>query len=590
MKEFVKTMLAVICGFVVLRILRILLFLVFLGSALMSGTSTLPRQGVLDLDMSAFTLTEQSQEVPFPSTAGLMSFDMLPVVGMHDAVSALRTAASDPGVKYVLLRADGMAAGMAHVEELRAALAEFRRSGKAVIAYTENPGNGSYYLASVADKIYMGSQHGGNAMLIGLSAQLTFVKDLLDKVGVHVQLIRHGKYKSAGEMFIRSGASPENREQNQVMVNSCWKVFSSAIAQARGISEETFNGLVDNLSLVQPEDFQYCGLVDELVDHEALLEKLCTLAQVDKAEKLGLMPFADYVMSKVVEMPGRNNVAVIYADGEIVEGKEYGMVAGDRFVKIIDEVRKDNTVKAVVLRVNSPGGSVSASVKIRTALDLLQKEKPLVASYGDYAASGGYWISNGCQKIYSDATTLTGSIGVFSMIPEFTGVTKKLGVAMESVGSNKHSDMFSLMRPFDNAELAYMQASVEDIYESFVNLVATSRNMDPARVDEIAQGRVWTGADALQIGLVDEIGTLEDAIAYAAALADFHSSDEYKVVGYPKPLTLFEEFMMSFGQTPQEPYVLADTPFAGIAKAAQSLTKEQPSAVYARLPYMLEIR
>ena len=590
MKEFVKTMLAVICGFVVLRILRILLFLVFLGSALMSGTSTLPRQGVLDLDMSTFTLTEQSQEVPFPSTAGLMSFDMLPVVGMHDAVSALRTAASDPGVKYVLLRADGMAAGMAHVEELRAALAEFRRSGKAVIAYTENPGNGSYYLASVADKIYMGSQHGGNAMLIGLSAQLTFVKDLLDKVGVHVQLIRHGKYKSAGEMFIRSGASPENREQNQVMVNSCWKVFSSAIAQARGISEETFNGLVDNLSLVQPEDFQYCGLVDELVDHEALLEKLCTLAQVDKAEKLGLMPFADYVMSKVVEMPGRNNVAVIYADGEIVEGKEYGMVAGDRFVKIIDEVRKDNTVKAVVLRVNSPGGSVSASVKTRTALDLLQKEKPLVASYGDYAASGGYWISNGCQKIYSGATTLTGSIGVFSMIPEFSGVTKKLGVAMESVGSNKHSDMFSLMRPFDNAELAYMQASVEDIYESFVNLVATSRNMDPARVDEIAQGRVWTGADALQIGLVDEIGTLEDAIAYAAALADFHSSDEYKVVGYPKPLTLFEEFMMSFGQTPQEPYVLADTPFAGIAKAAQSLTKEQPSAVYARLPYMLEIR
>ncbi|MBO5596781.1 MAG: signal peptide peptidase SppA [Bacteroidales bacterium] len=590
MKEFVKTMLAVICGFVVLRILRILLFLVFLGSALMSGTSTLPRQGVLDLDMSAFTLTEQSQEVPFLSTAGLMSFDMLPVVGMHDAVSALRTAASDPGVKYVLLRADGMAAGMAHVEELRAALAEFRRSGKAVIAYTENPGNGSYYLASVADKIYMGSQHGGNAMLIGLSAQLTFVKDLLDKVGVHVQLIRHGKYKSAGEMFIRSGASPENREQNQVMVNSCWKVFSSAIVQARGISEETFNGLVDNLSLVQPEDFRYCGLVDELVDHEALLEKLCTLAQVDKAEKLGLMPFADYVMSKVVEMPGRNNVAVIYADGEIVEGKEYGMVAGDRFVKIIDEVRKDNTVKAVVLRVNSPGGSVSASVKIRTALDLLQKEKPLVASYGDYAASGGYWISNGCQKIYSDATTLTGSIGVFSMIPEFSGVTKKLGVAMESVGSNKHSDMFSLMRPFDNAELAYMQASVEDIYESFVNLVATSRNMDPARVDEIAQGRVWTGADALQIGLVDEIGTLEDAIAYAAALADFHSSEEYKVVGYPKPLTLVEEFMMSFGQTPQEPYVLADTPFAGIAKAAQSLTKEQPSAVYARLPYMLEIR
>lgn len=586
-------MLAVICGFIVLRILRILLLLVFLGSALASGKPSLPREGVLDFDMSAFSLAEQSQEAQMPQGMDLLSlgsFDMIPVVGMHDAVVALRAAASDPGVKYILLRADEMSMGMSQVEELRAALAEFRRSGKAIIAYTENPGNGSYYLATVADKIYMGSQHGGNATVIGLSARLIFLKDLLDKVGLHMQLIRHGKYKSAGEMYIRSTASPENREQYQVLISSCWKAFSSAIAQARGISVETFNQLVDDLALVQPEDFLYCGLVDELVDHEALIEKLCTLAQVEKVEKLGLMPFADYVSARVHEMPGSNNVAVIYADGEIVEGKEYGQVAADRFVQVIDQVRKDKTIKAAVLRVNSPGGSVSASVKIRTALDLLQKEKPLVASYGDYAASGGYWISNGCQKIYTDATTLTGSIGVFSMIPEFSAVTKKVGVGVESVGSNKHSDMFSLMRPFDKDELAYMQASVEDIYESFVNLVATSRDMEPARVDEIAQGRVWTGVDALEIGLVDEIGTLEDAIAYAAALADFHSSDDYKVVSYPQPLTIMEELLMSFGQGSEEPAILADTPFAGIAKAAKELTKEQPSAVYARLPYMLEIR
>lgn len=593
MKEFVKTMLAVICGFIVLRILRILLLLIFLGSALATGKPSLPREGVLDFDMSAFTLAEQSQEAQMPQGMDLLSmgsFDMNPIVGMHDAVLALRAAASDPGVKYLLLRADEMSMGMSQVEELRAALAEFRRSGKAIIAYTENPGNGSYYLSTVADKIYMGSQHGGNATVIGLSARLIFLKDLLDKVGLHMQLIRHGKYKSAGEMYIRSTASPENREQYQVLINSCWKAFSSAIAQSRGISEETFNQLVDNLALVQPEDFLYCGLVDELVDHEALIEKLCTLAQVEKVEKLGLIPFADYVSARVQEMPGQNNVAVIYADGEIVEGKEYGQVAADHFVQVIDQVRKDKTIKAVVLRVNSPGGSVSASVKIRTALDLLQKEKPLVASYGDYAASGGYWISNGCQKIYTDATTLTGSIGVFSMIPEFSAVTKKVGVGVESVGSNKHSDMFSLMRPFDKDELAYMQASVEDIYESFVNLVATSRDMEPTRVDEIAQGRVWTGVDALEIGLVDEIGTLEDAIAYAAALADFHSSDEYKVVSYPQPLTMMEELLMSFGKGPEEPAILADTPFAGIAKAAKELTKEQPSAVYARLPYMLEIR
>lgn len=589
MKEFVKTILAVICAFVILRLLRGLLFLIFLGSALASGGgSSLPRNGILDLDLSAFTLGEQSQDSTAPDLMS-GSFDMTPVVGLHDAVQALRTASTDPGVQYILLRADEASLDIAGAEELRLALAEFRTGGKAIVAYTENPGNGSYYLASVADKIYMGSQHGGTYQLIGLSGRMLFLKDLLDKVGVHVQLIRHGKYKSAGEMFIKSAASPENREQNQVMINSSWKALCSVMAEARGLTEDQLNALVDNLALNFPEDFLKEGLVDELVDHEALLDKLCTLSQVDNSAKLKLIPFADYVSNKVKNVPGSTQVAVIYADGEIVEGREVKDIAADRFVQVIDEVRKDKNVKAVVLRVNSPGGSVSASVKIRTALDLLQKEKPLVASYGSYAASGGYWISNGCQKIYSDATCLTGSIGVFSMIPEFSAVSKKVGVGVETIGSNKHSDMFSLMRPFDTAELAYMQASVEDIYELFVNLVASSRGMEPARVDEIAQGRVWTGADALEIGLVDEIGTLEDAISYAAALADLHSSDEYSVVGYPKPLTFMEELLMSFGKT-QEPSILADTPFAGMEKGLEALKSQNTGLIYARLPYALEIR
>ncbi|MBQ6952801.1 MAG: signal peptide peptidase SppA [Bacteroidales bacterium] len=589
MKEFVKTILAVICAFIILRLLRGLLFLIFLGSALASGGgSSLPRNGILDLDLSAFTLGEQSQDSTAPDLMS-GSFDMTPVVGLHDAVQALRTASTDPGVQYILLRADEASLDIAGAEELRLALAEFRTGGKAIVAYTENPGNGSYYLASVADKIYMGSQHGGTYQLIGLSGRMLFLKDLLDKVGVHVQLIRHGKYKSAGEMFIKSAASPENREQNQVMINSSWKALCSVMAEARGLTEDQLNALVDNLALNFPEDFLKEGLVDELVDHEALLDKLCTLSQVDNSAKLKLIPFADYVSNKVKNVPGSTQVAVIYADGEIVEGREVKDIAADRFVQVIDEVRKDKNVKAVVLRVNSPGGSVSASVKIRTALDLLQKEKPLVASYGSYAASGGYWISNGCQKIYSDATCLTGSIGVFSMIPEFSAVSKKVGVGVETIGSNKHSDMFSLMRPFDTTELAYMQASVEDIYELFVNLVASSRGMEPARVDEIAQGRVWTGADALEIGLVDEIGTLEDAISYAAALADLHSSDEYSVVGYPKPLTFMEELLMSFGKT-QEPSILADTPFAGMEKGLEALKSQNTGLIYARLPYALDIR
>ena len=581
-------MLAVICAFIVLRLLRLIFFLVFLGAAAGSGSAKIPRSGVLDLDMSTFQLAEQTQDTAPDAMSLLSGGEMVSAVGIRDAVKALEEAALDPGVKYVLLRADGMNTGMAQLEEFRLALASFRASGKAVVAYTENPGNGSYYLSSVADKIFMGSQHGGTSQLLGLSSQLMFLKDILDKVGVHVQLIRHGKYKSAGEMYIRSSASPENREQYQVMINSLWKTFAGEIAAARNMSEEDFNGLVDNLALNFPEDFLENGLVDEILDHEALLAKLCSLAMVEEAKDLHLISFVDYVDTKVSDLPGRSNVAVIYADGEIIDGNSLTDISGDRFVKVIDQVRKDKSVKAVVLRVNSPGGSVSASVKIRQALDLLQKEKPLVASYGNYAASGGYWISNGCEKIYSDRNTITGSIGVFSMIPELSEVAKKVGVGIEMVNSNKHSDMFSLMRPFDAQELDYMQASVEDIYESFVNLVAESRGQEPEDIDAIAQGRVWTGTDALEIGLVDEIGTLEDAIQYAAALADLLSSDDYGVVAFPKPLTFVEQLME--GMAPQEPSILSGTPFEGLAREAAALQAGDPAKAYARLPYSLVIR
>ena len=592
MKEFVKTMLAVICAFIVLRLLAFLFILVAFGSAMAGGNTTVrvTKNSVLDLGLSTFQMAEQTQDPSAQSFTNFSRFNVLPQVGLHDAVKAIEAAAADPAIKFILLRPDGLNAGMAQLEELRTALKGFRQSGKAVVAYTENPGNGSYYLASVADKVFIGAQHGGSPQLIGLSSQMIFLKDLLDKVGVHVQLIRHGKYKSAGEMFIRSTASAENREQNQTLVNTAWDAMASYMAEARDLPVDRLNFLVDGLAFNLPEDFLRYGLADEMLDHETLLARLTTLAEIDDAKKLHLVPFADYVTARVVPSLGGTQVAVLYADGDIVDGKGYEGVAGDRFVREIDALRKDASVKAVVLRVNSPGGSVSASVKIRAALDELQKVKPLVASYGNYAASGGYWISNGCQKIYADATTVTGSIGVFSMIPEFSQVTKKLGVGVETVGSNKHSDMYALTRPFDAQELAYLQASVEDIYEMFVNLVASSRGMEPAQVDAIAQGRVWAGADALNIGLVDEIGTLEDAIRYAAALADFHSSDQYKVVGYPQPLSIFEQLLSSMGQNMEEPYVLADTPFAALSGAVEALKPGQPGAAYARLPYALDIR
>ena len=595
MKDFVKTMLAVICGYLVLQLIKAFFFMMMFGSLLLTGgagTPALPKTGVLDMDMSAFVLGEQTQDADPASMLSSLDFsgEMIPVIGLSDAVNALKAAAADPGIQYVLLRPDGASGGMASIEELRLALADFRKSGKAVIAYTEMPSNGSYYLATVADKVYMSSNHGGTNQLLGLSSRMIFLKDILDKVGVHVQLIRHGKYKSAGEMYIRSSASPENREQHQVMIGSAWKSLSGVMAAAREIPEEKLNALIDNLELNFPEDFLKAGLVDELVDRQALIAKLCTLSGVADEKDVHLVSMSNYVAAKVTPALGRTHVAVIYADGEIVDGDALKEVAGDRFVKLIDEVREDASVKAAVLRVNSPGGSVLASVKIRAALDRLQAEKPLVASYGNYAASGGYWISSGCQKIYADETTVTGSIGVFSMIPDFSKVTDKLGVHFEMVNSNKHGDMLSLMRPLDAEEQAYMQASVEDIYESFVNLVAEGRGLTPERVDEIAQGRVWMGSDALGIGLVDEIGTLQDAVAYAASLASLTEADHYSVVAYPRKLNFMEELLYNLNKKEEVPSILLGTPFEGFGDAVRTFRETDPSRAYARLPYAFDIR
>lgn len=596
MKDFVKMVLAVLCGLFIVWILGFIFLLGMAGSAALSGGSkpVLPREGVLDINYDEFVLAEQTQELSFSGPAAFMGGAQIPTVGLWDAVQSIKAAAADPSVKYILLRGDAVIGGISDLEEFRAALVDFRKSGKAVVAYTENPGNGTYYLNTAADRIFMCETHGGMSQLIGLSGRMVFLKDLLDKFGVHYQLIRHGKFKSAGEMFIKNAPSEENLLQHKEMIQSIWKTCSGVMAESRGIEEAAFNDLIDNLKLNFPEDFLLSGLVDSLVNHEKLVDKLCTLAMVESKDDLHLIPFADYVAAKAPSATGgKTNVAVIFADGDIVDGDELQNMAGDRFVRVIDEVRRDKSVKAVVLRVNSPGGSVMASAKIKDALDLLKAEKPLVASYGNYAASGGYWISNGCEKIYSDATCLTGSIGVFSLIPEFSKTVKDVAhVNVVTVGSNKHSDMFSLVRPFDGEETAYLQAYVEDIYTQFVNMVAEGRDMTPEAVDEIAQGRVWTGAEALGIGLVDEIGTLGDAVAYAASLAGLVSESDYQVAAFPRPLTAMEQIMEMMGKSKRDKSILAGTPFAAIGRTLEKVARdaEQPARVFAAMPYSIEIR
>jgi protease-4 len=522
-------------------------------------------------------------------------------VGVYDAVRAIAKAAEDPGVKLILIKTDGGGADITTMGEIRKALTEFRKSGKAVVAYGEAFTSGSYYLASVADKIYTTSHHGGNNFMLGLGGRMVFLKDLLDKLGVNYQLIRHGKYKSAGEMYILNAPSPENMEQNQVMVDSMWETVAKETAEARGISVDSLNYFIDNLSINFPEDLVAHNLADEVLSFEGYKNKMAVLAGKDKFKDVKFIPFKDYTTAKVKpNTAAKKKIAVIYANGNIVEQDDPNNISGDLFANIIAKVRADSTVKAVVLRVNSPGGTVLAASKIKEEIDLTRAVKPVVASYGAYAASGGYWISNSCDHIFTNAATLTGSIGCFSAIPEFGKTVKNIAhVNVVPVNSHKHSDMISLMRPFDEEETRLMQEYVDDIYTNFVNIVADGRDMTYEAVDEIAQGRVWTGADALKIGLVDEIGTLEDAIAYAASMGGDPDVASWNVVGYPKPLTMMQQMMRQFGSKGADPEeivenVLEGTPFEGIAKSLldwqRTWTKGNGQLVFARLPFEFEIK
>ena len=591
MKDFLKMTLAVLAGLFIAGILGFMLFFGFIGTLASLGSSTpaMPRSGVLFMDMSRISIAEQTQET---DPMAMIQGQDISIIGLWDAVKAIEKAASDPAVQCIYLKADGLSAGgIAPVEELRQALGDFRLSGKPVVAYTENPGTGSYYLASVADKIYMGSYKGGSNMMVGVGTQMIFIKDLLDKLGVNVQLIRHGKFKSAGEMYIKSRPSEENLLQTREMVNSMWDGMAESICSSREISREDLDGMIDNLKLNTPEDFLACRLVDELLTKEELKEKLAVLAKESKYEEVKFISLRDYVnINAQTVSKARRKIAIIYAEGEIIDGYDKQEVAGDRFAGIISSVRADSTVKAVVLRVASPGGSVAASEKIRTEIDLLRKVKPVIASYGNYAASGGYWISNSCDKIFSDKSTLTGSIGVFSMIPDFSGTAEKVfHVGVTNVGSSRHSDMYSLTRPLDAEETAYMQRSVDDIYEAFLENVSAGRGMDKAEIDEIAQGRVWTGSDALKIGLVDEIGTLADAVRYAAIAAGDAESDlsTWNIAAYPKPMTTLDIILENLtGSTD----ALAGTPFESVGRAFRSWDATSTGKVYARMPYIMEIK
>ncbi|MBP5210599.1 MAG: signal peptide peptidase SppA [Bacteroidales bacterium] len=590
MKTFWKIFFGSLLGCLVALLLFIFIGLGMLGSAFsFSGKAdtSVASSAVLKIDFSAPVVEHET--ISNISLSNLGQLAQTNTVTILDMVKAIRYAETDPAIKFIYMDTDKAYLSLSHAEELRDALEHFRQSGKAVIAYGSNFSNMSYYLASVADKVIV---HGfGSATVTGLSTSMMFFKDLLDKLGVKMQLIRHGKYKAAAEQFIKNEISPENYEQNKVMLDNIWDVICDDICASRDFTKEQFNTWIDNLDMLDANSLLALGVVDEAFYKEQLDDYLCTLFNVSDIKDVKYVSIDRYAAARLKEnLKAKNKIAVVYAEGDIVSEGSVSLqggasIVGSKFVRELSALRKDSTVKAVVLRVNSPGGSAFEAEMIRHELQLLRECKPVIASFGGYAASGGYWISAQTDRIFTDRTTITGSIGVFSLIPSFENTIKKFDVNTATINTNKHSSIGNLTRDLDSEEAQYMERSVEVIYSQFTNLVADGRRMTPERVDELGQGRVWTGTDAVTLGLADSFGGLCDAIQYAAIAAGV---DDFRLVEVPVVKTAYEKLLdMMSGNMETS---LVPNSIESISECYKFLKDYDRPIVYARLPYLYDIK
>jgi len=586
MKNFLKIVLGTFVGSLLAMTIGFFIMLGVIGSMATFSKSTkpvVPKSAVLSLNFNQ-VITEQSTDDPFASF-NPMGSSPSKTQGILEFIQTIDRSASDPSIKFIYMNLTNLNCGLSHLEEIREAIVRFRVSGKPVIAYADNFSQQAYFLATAADKIYMSP--GGSATLTGVSITSIFLKDLLDKLGIEVQLIRHGKFKAAAEQFISNKMSPENREQLKAYVDAVWATFVEEISRSREISVEDLNRMADNLELSTATKALEANLVDGLMYKDEMADTLAKLFGVESEKDLKMISSTDYSKAtKKLNLKDKNKIAVIYASGDIIMGKSEGNIASDTYIDIISRVRKDSSVKAVVFRVNSPGGSAQSSEVIERELSLLREKKPVIVSMGDYAASGGYWISAKADKIITNRTTLTGSIGVFSMIPNFEKTMKRhLSVNAESVNSNKNSDLLNGFRALRAEESEAIRAAIEEIYTDFITLVSEGRGMEVQKVDEIAQGRVWSGNDAVKIGLADELGDLYHALNTAAEMSSLTS---YRIVEYPVKKSTIDKLFEMLGETSVKAEALSN-PYFFIEQAYEKLKQERGIRHMARLPYMLEV-
>lgn len=506
-------------------------------------------------------------------------------IGLNDIIANLKKAKTDEHIKGIYLEISKPAAGFATLEEVRNALLDFKTSGKFIYAYSEGYSQKGYYLASTAGKVYLNPE--GGMELKGLSSQMMFYKNMLEKLNVEVQIFRHGKFKSAIEPFMLDKMSAANRAQIETYLGSLWNHMIAGISKSRAISVDEINAMADGLLIRSTEDALKYKLVDELKYEDEVHDVMKKKLGLKEKEKIHFVSLSDYKDAAGGSNSSKNKIAVIYAVGEIEsgEGKE-NSIGSESLAKAIREARTDSSIKAIVLRVNSPGGSALASDVIWRETVLAKKAKPFIVSMGDVAASGGYYISCGADRIFAQPNTITGSIGVFGMVPNLQkALSEKLGITIDTVNTNKHSDVGTVLRGATADEHAYIQQSVEHIYDVFITKVAAGRNMQKNEVDSIGQGRVWSGADAIKINLVDELGGIKAAIAYAAKQAKLA---DYKTVDYPKKKDFLEELL---GNSSEEIETRAMKANLGEQYMYMKQLKNvlQLKGVQARLPYEMII-
>ena len=533
MKSFFKTFFASFLGSAVLLLVVVIFIFGSLIASIASSSEanvTLKPKTVLYMNLN-YDIPERTNS---NSLEMYFNVDKIDMAGMNDILNNIDAAATDPNIEGIFLDLSTIGTSSANIEEIRNRLISFKESGKFIISYGEAYTQSAYYLASVSDKIYMLPD--GVLDIHGISSQSMFYKHLFEKLDIEMQIIRpaNNKFKSAVEPYFLDEMSDANREQTSVYLNSMWNTICNDISASRNIKVETINKLADDMTLMfDTKAAVDNGFIDELIYKDELLAKLHELTNTPDNKKLNIIKNTQYAKVRPEMMTGEDNIAIVYASGQIIDGKgDENEIGSTTLSAALRKARTDKKVKAIVMRVNSPGGSAVASEVIRREVELAAKEKPVIVSMGNYAASGGYWISSTADYIFADPNTLTGSIGVFGTIPNLKGfLNDKIGLTFDEVKTNKNADFGSLSKPLTPYQMTMMQKHVTETYDNFITLVSETRDLRKTFVDSIAQGRVWSGTDALEIGLVDELGGIDKAIAYAADKAGLTS---YSIKEFPK--------------------------------------------------------